>query len=153
MPKWQRGLSRKPGTNEIFSRCRHLVWSSLIIRKGMPGTPTARESTGKRIWSSYSKQKADPANDSPYGQSYIDIMIEVIQKVETRFEDPSFKLQSVSGYCKRLLKDKAKQMKFGALGGWYHTGLLDKDEKQNHVDGARRRGRSRKERQIQRRRP
>ena len=104
---------------------------------GLPDYPEgdARNANGpgvnaaKRIWSSYSKQKADPANDSPYGQSYIDIMIEVIQKVETRFEDPSFKPQSVSGYCKRLLKDKAKQMKFGALGGgWYHTGLLDKDE-------------------------
>ena len=74
-------------------------------------------SAAKRIWSSYSKQQADPANDSPYGRSYIDIMIEVIQKVETRFEDPSFELHSVSGYCKRLLKDRAKVMKRRAEGG------------------------------------
>ena len=71
----------------------------------------------KRIWSSYSKEKADPANDSPYGLSYIDIMIEVIQKIETKFEDPSFELRHVPAYCKRVLNDRAKEMKRRALGG------------------------------------
>lgn len=92
---------------------------------GLPGYPEGdawnAEGPGinaaKRIWSSYSRQQADPTNDSPYGRSYIDIMIEVIQKVETRFEDPAFELQSVSGYCKRLLKDRAKAMKQRAMGG------------------------------------